>query len=252
MFKDALAMIFVRVRLAHTHRYISLHSPWSTTTCSLTFRCAIVAIGGVLDQTLLSWFPKVERLLPRQGSWFRESRADTVHVLDGFKVYLQAPMDPRNNRILYNPYKDDIAAQCIVNLGTSGFGRGRSLLTASSETESSVCRNDYRTWGRDLQNGDKTLTDKGFKIGDIMDHFNGKFDRPEDMTPGVGGKHVVDAGVAVANAQARGHSERLVGYYQSFKLLSQRKITRDEWPYLDYVLAFVSSVQIFSGPLVMH
>jgi len=160
--------------------------------------------------------------------------------------------DPRNNRILYNPYKDDIAAQCIVNLGTSGFGRGRSLLTASSETESSVCRNDYRTWGRDLQNGDKTLTDKGFKIGDIMDHFNGKFDRPEDMTPGVGGKHVVDAGVAVANAQARGHSERLVGYYQSFKLLSQRKITRDEWPYLDYVLAFVSSVQIFSGPLVMH
>ncbi len=49
--------------------------------------------------------------------------------LDGFKIYLEAPLDLKVNSLLYNHYKDGVAGQVIVNLGPSAFRRGHSLHT---------------------------------------------------------------------------------------------------------------------------
>jgi len=111
-----------------TYAHLDLDLPCSETMASLTFRVCLVATGAILDQTLLRFFPALERLLPR-APCFEGDKADMVHVLDGFKIYLQSPLDTTTNKQLYNSYKDETAAQVILNLGASVYYRGHSLVT---------------------------------------------------------------------------------------------------------------------------
>ncbi len=128
----------------------------------------------------------------------------------------------------------------------------RPALFAASQTETGTVQSDARTFGGDVKAKDKVQTDKGFKLREFLEEkFGAIHDRPEDISQGMG-KHGEDAASAAENAQARGHSERLVKFYQSFKMLKGRPIQRDEWPLVDYMLSFIGGVQIFSGPLKMY
>jgi len=68
--------------------------------------------------------------MPSSAPCFEGDKVAVVCVLDGIKFYLQSPRDPTTNKQLYNSYKDETAAQVILNLGASGYYRGASLGTA--------------------------------------------------------------------------------------------------------------------------
>jgi len=97
--------------------------------------------------------------------------------------------------------------------------------------------------GRDLNKADTAQTAKGFTLREFLERYGVTHLRPEEMQQGIG-KSAGDAANAADDVKARGHSERLVKFFQSFKMLHGRPLPRDQWPYIDYMLFVVAGVQI--------